>query len=81
MVLFANPRADLASALARRSTNSSLVFVPRTGHYIHQERPRLVTEAVRQVVVAARTRSPLPPCQTTSLARLGGRCLDARGAR
>jgi pimeloyl-ACP methyl ester carboxylesterase len=80
MVLFASGRPDSAAALARRSTNHSLVFVPRTGHHIHQERPRLVIEAIRQVVVAAPTGAPLPACRQTSLPRLGGECVDPAGA-
>jgi pimeloyl-ACP methyl ester carboxylesterase len=76
IVLFSSARHESATSLARLSSNSSLVFVPRSGHHIHQERPGLVVEALVQVATAARTGSSLVPCRETALERLGGACLE-----
>jgi len=42
------------AALTRRSENSKQIIVDDSGHYIHVEQPGLVTDAIRQVVEAAR---------------------------
>jgi pimeloyl-ACP methyl ester carboxylesterase len=41
---------------------------------VHREQPQLVVEAISQVVEAARTGEPLPPCEE-ELERLGGECV------
>jgi pimeloyl-ACP methyl ester carboxylesterase len=45
---------SLQKELAELSTNSDLRIIPGTDHYIQQERPDAVVEAVRDVVVAVR---------------------------
>jgi predicted alpha/beta hydrolase family esterase len=62
-----------ARELARRSSSGLLVRT-RTGHGIHSELPKLVTEAIQLVVDAVRSEDPLPPCPETQLPRLGGQC-------
>ena len=46
--------SESQAALARRSDNSKQIIVKDSGHYIHVEHPGLVTDAIRQVVEAAR---------------------------
>ena len=62
-----------ARELATRSSNDLLVRT-RTGHAIHSELPKLVTEVIHLVVGAARSESALPVCRETQLPRLGGQC-------
>jgi pimeloyl-ACP methyl ester carboxylesterase len=76
IVLFSVALPDRSAELARRSSNSSLVFAPGSGHHIHQTRPRLVVEAIRQVVASARTGARLAACRETPLSGLGGVCTD-----
>jgi pimeloyl-ACP methyl ester carboxylesterase len=49
----------LQKELAALSTNSDLRVIPGSEHYIQQERPDAVVEAVRDVVVAVRGRAPV----------------------
>ena len=51
--------SESQAALARRSENAKQIIVEDSGHYIHVEQPGLVTDAIRQVVVAARDGSRL----------------------
>ena len=62
------------AALARRSTNSILVNARGIGHFIADEVPRLVVEAIRLVVASVRTGGTLPPCAQTPLPSVGGSC-------
>jgi pimeloyl-ACP methyl ester carboxylesterase len=63
--------------IAQMSTNSRLVIAKRAGHGIPRDQPRIVVEAIRQVVIAARRNAKLPSCKRTFV-RLGGRCLTVR---
>jgi pimeloyl-ACP methyl ester carboxylesterase len=63
--------------IAQMSTNSRLVIARRAGHGIPRDQPRIVVEAIRQVVVAARRNTRLPACGKT-FPRVGGRCLKVR---
>jgi pimeloyl-ACP methyl ester carboxylesterase len=45
--------------LAQRSNNSKLIVAENSGHYITFDRPDVVIEAIRQVVEATRTGTPL----------------------
>ncbi len=49
----------LQKELAALSTNSDLRIIPGSEHYIQQERPDAVVEAVRDVVVAVRGHAPV----------------------
>jgi hypothetical protein len=46
---------DLQAELAALSSRGRLVVAQDSGHYIQLERPRLVTDAIAEVVTAART--------------------------
>ena len=61
-----------------RSSNTTHV-ISNTGHYIHYEKPRLVAEAFREVVAAARTGATLLPCARGPFRSLGGTCLGSAG--
>lgn len=61
-------------AFAQRSTNSMWVSAPGASTYIPAEAPQLTIETLRVVVAAARSGTPLPPCNQTSLPSAGGRC-------
>jgi hypothetical protein len=61
-----------------RSSNTTHV-ISNTGHYIHFEKPRLVAEAFREVVAAARSGAALPPCARGPFRSLGGTCLASGG--
>jgi pimeloyl-ACP methyl ester carboxylesterase len=63
--------------IAQMSTNSRLVIAKRAGHGIPHDQPKIVAEAIRQVVVAVRRNAKLPACKKT-FPRLGGRCLTVR---
>ena len=63
--------------IAQMSTNSRLVIARRAGHGIPHDQPKIVVEAIRQVVVAVRRNAKLPPC-AKRFPRLGGRCLSVR---
>jgi pimeloyl-ACP methyl ester carboxylesterase len=45
--------------LAGLSSNSVHIIAPRSGHLIHADRPDIVADAIRRVVVAARGGTPL----------------------
>lgn len=63
------------AALARRSTNGYRVqAAPGVGHFVSEEAPQLVAEAIRLVVAAVRSAATLPPCVETRLPSYGGRC-------
>ena len=59
----------------RLSTNEQHVVAARSGHDIPADQPGLVTEAIRAVVRAARSASPLPPCPRW-VGRLDGTCVS-----
>src|ERR671910_1225249 len=59
MDLIDNLHSESQAALTRRSENSKQIIVEDSGHYIHVEQPGLVTDAIRQVVGAARDGSHL----------------------
>jgi len=46
----------LQQDLAQLSTNSTQIIAEEGGHYIHQEQPDVVVDAIRQLVEAARER-------------------------
>jgi predicted alpha/beta hydrolase family esterase len=60
--------------LARLSSNSIQVIAKRSGHFIEQDQPALVTHAVREVVEAVRRRADLRPCDEAFRA-FGGECV------
>ena len=60
--------------LATLSTDGIRVFAKGDGHFIQKENPDLVDEAVREVVMSARSGDPLPPC-SDAFPALGGECL------
>ena len=62
------------AALATLSSNTVHVIASRSGHYIHEDPLRLFDEAVREDVEAARSGSPLPPCEDAFPA-LDGECV------
>src|SRR5215217_1359331 len=51
--------SESQAALTQRSENAKQIIVEDSGHYIQVEQPELVTDAIRQVVEAARTGSRL----------------------
>jgi pimeloyl-ACP methyl ester carboxylesterase len=51
--------SESQAALTRRSENAKQIIVEDSGHYIHVEQPGLVTDAIHQVVEAARDGSRL----------------------
>src|SRR5215213_8751993 len=51
--------SESQAALTRRSENAKQIIAEDSGHYIQVEQPKLVTDAVRQVVEAARNGSLL----------------------
>jgi predicted alpha/beta hydrolase family esterase len=62
-----------ARELASRSSDGLLVRT-ETGHGIHSELPKLVTEIIGLVVDAARSEGGLPACRETQVPKLGGQC-------
>jgi hypothetical protein len=52
-------QSDSQAALTRRSENAKQIIVEDSGHYIQVEQPGLVTDAIHQVVEAARDGSRL----------------------
>lgn len=60
--------------LATLSSDVTHVVSVTSGHYVMLEEPHLVIEAIREVVLAARSGSPLPPCKAAFPA-LGGTCV------
>ena len=63
---------------ARLSTNSIHVVAEKSGHFIEQDQPGLVAEAIRRVVASARMDSGLPPCADV-FPELDGECLSTDG--
>jgi pimeloyl-ACP methyl ester carboxylesterase len=63
--------------IAQLSTNSRLVIARHAGHGIPRDQPKIVVQAMQQVVVAVRKKAKLPSCART-FARNGGRCLAVR---
>jgi pimeloyl-ACP methyl ester carboxylesterase len=45
---------EMQADLARRSSNSKMVIAEKSGHYIQDDQPELVIDAIKQVVVSAR---------------------------
>jgi pimeloyl-ACP methyl ester carboxylesterase len=76
VALFSGLGGAVAGRYAARSTSSSLVHARGSGHYIQDDRPALVAEAIRQVVTAVRNRTPLARCVQTPFPRLGGECRE-----
>jgi len=66
--------ARAQARLATMSTNAIEVLAPDTGHFIQDEQPSLVLEAIRQVEASARTGKDLPPCGT-AFEDVGGECI------
>lgn len=64
----------LQQQLARLSTNVVHVVAKRTGHFVHDQNPRLMAQAIGEVVEAVRSNARLPACRDT-FPELGGRCL------
>ena len=52
---------ELQDELAGRSTNSLHLTVSDTGHFIQLDQPKVVVDAIRHVVMAAREKRPLQP--------------------
>ncbi len=67
----------LQKAVTRDSSNSILARADGVGHAIAQENAQLVAGAIRSVVGAVRSNTPLGPCTQTPLPGLGATCLDA----
>jgi pimeloyl-ACP methyl ester carboxylesterase len=59
-----------------KSSNAWLVRARFSGHAIATDQPRLVIEAIKQVVAAVRRAAALPACTASPIAKLGGTCLD-----
>jgi pimeloyl-ACP methyl ester carboxylesterase len=57
--------SESQAALTRRSENAKQIIVEDSGHYIHVEHPGLVTDAIRQVMEAARDGSRLSGNKTS----------------
>lgn len=66
--------AAAQARLATLSTNAVQVLAPRTGHFIQDEDPSLVLEAIRQVEASARTGKDLPPCGA-AFEQVHGECI------
>lgn len=60
--------------LRRRTTNILVAEATQYSHFLQDDAPGLVYEAVRLVVDAVRTGAPLPPCAASSLAPYVSRC-------
>jgi hypothetical protein len=60
--------------LAFRSANRILATALGSGHAMVQDAPGIVLAATRLVLAAARSNSPLPPCEQTPIPAAGGRC-------
>jgi hypothetical protein len=54
MNLIDKPHSESQVALTRRSENTKQIIVEDSGHYIQVEQLGIVTDAIRQVVEAAR---------------------------
>ncbi len=67
--------ARIQDELATLSTDSVHVLAVGVGHFIHDERPSIVLEAVKEVVDAVRNSEALPPC-ARSFPAVGGKCLS-----
>lgn len=66
--------ARAQARLATMSLNAEHVVAVDSGHFVQDQDPSLVVEAIREVVASAVAAAPLPPCGETFPA-LGGRCL------
>jgi pimeloyl-ACP methyl ester carboxylesterase len=60
--------------LAELSTHVVHVVAKRSGHFVHDQNPQLMVQAIGEVVEAVRSGGGLPPCEDT-FPELGGRCL------
>jgi pimeloyl-ACP methyl ester carboxylesterase len=65
---------DLGRELARLSTNMILADAPTADHNLPGSRPQLTLEAIKLVLAAVRSGSPLPACTQTALPSAGGTC-------
>src|SRR5918995_2835559 len=71
-ILLYNAWHDADSALVSQVPGARFIDDPNSGHYIHQERPKLVIASIREVVDAARVGS-------TTLVDTGGAPLGPAG--
>ena len=60
--------------MAELSSRSVLVEAEHSSHFIEQDQPEIIVEAIRQVVEAVRNDSELPPCEET-FPKVDGDCL------
>ena len=60
--------------LAGLSTDSRQLLDPITEHYIQQDQPEIVIEALQRVVTAVRQRSQLPPVREWRCGNGSGTC-------
>lgn len=65
---------EMQQRLAELSTSVVHVVAKRSGHFVHDQNPQLMAQAVGEMVEAARSDGGLPPCEDT-FPELGGRCL------
>jgi pimeloyl-ACP methyl ester carboxylesterase len=65
---------DMQQRLAELSTTVVHVVAKGSGHFVHDQNPQLVAQAIGEVVEAVRSEGELPPCEDT-FPELGGRCL------
>jgi pimeloyl-ACP methyl ester carboxylesterase len=57
---------EMQAELPRLSSNSAHVIAENSGHYVHQDAPRLVVAAVREVVGAVRTHARVDASRLSS---------------
>jgi pimeloyl-ACP methyl ester carboxylesterase len=65
---------EVQQRLAELSTSVVHVVAKGSGHFVHEENPQLIAQAIGEVVEAVRSDGGLPPCRDT-FPELGGRCL------
>jgi pimeloyl-ACP methyl ester carboxylesterase len=65
---------DMQQRLAELSTTVVHVVAKGSGHFVHDQNPQLIAQAIGEVVEAVRSEGGLPPCEDT-FPELGGRCL------
>lgn len=65
---------EMQQRLAELSTQVVHVVAKRSGHFVHDENPQLMAQAIGEVVQAVRSEGRLPPCVDT-FPELVGRCL------
>jgi pimeloyl-ACP methyl ester carboxylesterase len=65
---------EVQQRLPELSTTVVHVVAKGSGHFVHDENPQLIAQAIGEVVEAVRSDGGLPPCEDT-FPELGGRCL------